>query len=68
MISILDFVESTKCNYHRLLKKLKRNSSYVFSATNIETAAKEIESNEEDGEPVYQNQKVQFYSMEKCFI
>ena len=36
IISILDFVESTKCNYQRLLKKLKRNPSYVFSATNVE--------------------------------
>ena len=28
----------------------------------------EIESNDEDGEPMYQNQKVQFYSRGKCFI
>lgn len=37
IISILDFVKNTKYNYQRLLKKLKRNPSYVFSATNTET-------------------------------
>ena len=36
IISILDFVESTKYKDQRLLKKLKRNLSHVFSATNIE--------------------------------
>ena len=36
IITILDFVESTKYNYQRLLRKLKRNLSYVFLTTNIE--------------------------------
>ena len=39
-----------------------------FQLPTLKLAVEEIESNEEDGEPVYQNQKVQFYSMEKRFI
>ena len=68
IIRILDSVENTKHNYERLLKKLQKNPAYVFQLPTVKLVTEEIESNDEDGEPMYQNQKVQFYSREKCFI
>ena len=68
IIHILDSVENTKHNYERLLKKLQMNPAYVFQLPKVKLVTEEIESNDEDGEPMYQNQKVQFYSREKCFI
>ena len=55
-------------NYERLLKKLRKNPAYVFQLPTVKLVTEEIESNDEDGEPMYQNQKVQFYSREKRFI
>ena len=68
IIRILDSVENTKHNYERLLKKLQKNPAYVFQLPTVKLVTEEIESNDEDGEPMYQNQKVQFYSREKRFI
>ena len=68
IIRILDSVENTKHNYERLLKKLRKNPAYVFQLPTVKLVTEEIESNDEDGEPMYQNQKVQFYSREKRFI
>ena len=65
---ILDSVENTEHNYKRLLKKLRKNLAYVFQLPAIKLVTEEIESNNQDGEPMYQNQKVQFYSREKRFI
>ena len=55
-------------NYKYLLKKLRKNPAYVFQLPTVKLVTKEIESKDKDGEPMYQNQKVQFYSREKCFI
>ena len=65
---ILDSVENTEHNYKRLLKKLRKNLAYVFQLPAIKLVTEEIESNNQDGEPMYQNQKVQFYSREKSFM
>ena len=40
----------------------------VFQLPTVKRVIEKIESNDEDGEPMYQNQKVQFYSREKRFI
>ena len=40
----------------------------VSQLPTVKLVTEEIESNDEDGEPMYQNQKVQFYSREKRFI
>ena len=68
IIHILDSVENTKHNYKCLLKKLQKNLAYVFQLPTVKLVTEEIESNDEDGEPMYQNQKAQFYSKEKRFI
>ena len=68
IIRILDSVENPKHNYERLLKKLRKNPAYVFQLPTVKLVTEEIESNDEDGEPMYQNQKAQFYSKEKHFI
>ena len=68
IIRILDSVENAKHNYEHLLKKLRKNPAYVFQLSTVKLVTEEMESNDEDGEPMYQNQKVQFYSREKRFI
>ena len=68
IIRILDSVENTKHNYKRLPNKLRKNLAYVFQLPTVKRVIEKIESNDEDGEPMYQNQKVQFYSREKRFI
>ena len=59
---MLDSVENTKHNYECLLKKLRKNPAYVFQLPTFKLVTEEIESNDDDGEPMYQNQKVQFCS------
>ena len=59
---MLDSVENTKHNYEHLLKKLQKNPAYVFQLPTFKLVTEEIESNDDDGELMYQNQKVQFYS------
>ena len=68
IICILDSIENTKHNYERLLKKLLKDPAYVFQLPAVKLVTEEIESNDEDGDPMYQNQKVEFYSREKRFI
>ena len=68
IIHISDSVENTKHNYKRLLKKLQKNLAYVFQLPTDKLVTEETESNDEDGEPMYQNQKVQFHYREKSFI
>ena len=68
IIRILASVENTKHNHERLLQKLWKNLAYVFQLPTVKFVTEEIESNDEDGETMSQNQKVQFYSREKYFI
>ena len=68
IITIIDHVEETKHNYERLLKKLRRNPAFVFELPTLKLVIEAIESNEEDGEPLYQNQKVHYYAREKRFL
>ena len=58
IICILDLVENIKHNYEPLLKKLRKNPAYAFQLPTVKLTTEEIESNDEDGEPMYQNQKV----------
>ena len=58
IIRILDSVENTKHNYECLLRKLRKNLAYIFQLPTVKLVTEEIESNNEDGEPMYQNQKV----------
>ena len=50
-----------------ILKKKKKNPAYAFQLPTDKLVTEEIESNDEDGEPMYQNQKVQFHYREKSF-
>ena len=67
IIDIVECVETTKWKYKRLLKKLEGNENYVFELPTLKSVITEIEGNE-DGEPLFQNQKVHYYSREKQYI
>ena len=40
----------------------------MFQLPTVKLVTEEIKSDDEDGEPMYQNQKIQFYSREKRLI
>ena len=40
----------------------------IFQVPTVKLVTEKIESDDKDDKAVYQNQKVQFYSREKCFI
>ena len=67
---MVEAVESCKRNYEQLLRKLMKDQNYAF--TNLPTlkaVIQEIEANaEEDGEPVFQGQKLEYYLREKQYI
>ena len=67
IISIVENVESTKQSYEKLNKKFKGNPEPIF--TNLPTLiiTTEIEGND-DGEPVYQDQKLKYYTREKLYL
>ena len=67
IISMVDNVESTKNSYEKLQRKFKSDVDRVLSLPTLKSRIKEIESNE-DGEPVYQGQKVKYYSREIQFL
>ena len=67
IISIVDNVESTKNSYEKLLRKFESNADKVLSLPKLKSVIKEIESNE-DGEVVYQGQKLKYYSREIQFL
>ena len=67
-IAIVENVESTKQGYEKLLKKFKGNPEAIF--TNLLTLSAiitEIEGNK-DGEPMYQEQKLKYYTQEKLYL
>ena len=68
IIGVLDLVESTKNNYERLFRKLSKNRNYVFQLPTLKSVIDAIESNDEDGEAMYQDQKVNYYIREKKYI
>ena len=54
IIKVLDAVETTKSNYERLLKKVKKNPKFIFELPNLKLVIDSIDaSSEEDGEPIY---------------
>ena len=60
-------MESTKNSYEKLLRKFESDADKVLSLLTSKSVIKEIESNE-DGEPVYQEQKLIYYSREIQFF
>ena len=67
IISMVDNVESTKNSYEKLQRKFKSDVDRVLSLPTLKSKIKEMESNE-DGEPVYQGQKLKYYSREIQFL
>ena len=49
------------------MKKFRKNPAYVFELPTLKSVVEAIKSNEEDGEPLYQNQKVHYYAREKLY-
>ena len=69
IIKVLDAVETTKSNYERLLKKVKKNPKFIFELLNLKLVIDSIDaSSEKDGEPIYQGQKLKWYTREKRYI
>ena len=60
-------VETTKSNYERLLKRFERNPSCVYELPTLKLVTDLIESNEDDGDALYQDQKVNYYLREKKY-
>ena len=60
IIHILDSVENAKHNCKCLLNKLLKNPAYVIQLPTVKLVTEEIESNDEDGEPMYQTRKYSF--------
>ena len=67
IISMVDNVESTKNSYEKLQRNFKSDVDRVLSLPTLKSKIKEMESNE-DGEPVYQGQKLKYYSKEIQFL
>lgn len=63
IIEIVDSSESTKEEYGQLLKKLKKNNKLIFGLLTFESVTDTIKSNEKEGQPLYQNQKVTIVCM-----
>ena len=74
VIKMLDAVETTKYNYERLLKKVKKDPAYIFQLPNLKLVvyaaaeSQEDENGENPGAAMYQNQKILYYSREKRFL
>ena len=60
IIDILNLVEPTKNNYRCLFRKLNKNHDLVFQLPTLKLAIDVIESNDEDGDALYQDQKVNY--------
>ena len=61
-IAIVENVELTKQGYEKLLKKFKGNPETIFTdLPTLSTIITEIEGNE-DGEPIYPDQKLKYYT------
>ena len=67
---MVEAVESCKRNYERLLRKLSKDQNYALTnLLTLKAVILEIEANaEEDGEPVFQGQKLKYYLREKQYI
>ena len=74
IIRMLDAVETTKCNYERLLKRVTKNPAYIFELPTLKlvvdaaTESLEDEDGENSGAAMYQKQKIFYYSREKRFL
>lgn len=67
VIKMLNSVETTKFNYQRLLAKVKKNPAFIFELPNLKLVIDSISANE-DEEPLYQGQKLMYYSREKRYL
>ena len=68
IIAIVENIESTKQGYEKLLKKFKGNPEAIFThLPTLSVIITEIEGNK-DGEPMYQEQKLKYYTREKLYL
>ena len=68
IVSIAENVESTKQGYEKLLKKFQGNTEVIFiDLSKLSAIFIEVEGNE-DGEPIYQDQKLKYYTQEKLYL
>ena len=68
IIAIVENIESTKQGYEKLLKKFKGNpKATVTNLPTLSAIITEIEGNE-DEEPIYQDQKLKYYTQVKLYL
>ena len=68
IVNVVDCVQSTSNNYRKLLGKLKKSPGNVFNLLpTLKNVVNTIESNE-DGDAIFQGQKMKYYIREKTFI
>ena len=69
IIETVQSVGRTKKDYKKLLKKFEENQDLVFELPTLKAVIAEIEGNGEvDGEPLYQGQRIKYYTRAKRFI
>ena len=57
IIEIGDAVEKTRRDYKKNLKKFQRDQNSVFELPLLKAVITEVEGNDEEGDPIYQDQK-----------
>ena len=68
IISIVENVKLIKRGYEKLLKKFRGNPEAIFTdLLTLSAIITEIEGNE-GGEPIYQDQKLKYYTREKLYL
>ena len=69
VITMLEAVETTKSNYQRLLAKVKKDPTFIYQLPNLKLVIGSVtETEEEEGEPLYQGHKLMYYSREKRYL
>ena len=67
IIDILNLVESTKNNYGCLFRKLSKNHDLVFQLPTLKLVIDATESSDEDGDALYQDQKVNYLCQKNTY-
>ena len=68
IITIVENVELTKQGYEKLIKKFKGNPNVTFTdLPTLSAIITEVEENQ-DGELIYQDQKLKYYTQEKLYL
>ena len=68
IIEIGDAIEKTQRDYKKILRKFQRDKNSVFELPLPKAVVTEVEGNDEEGDPIYQDQKLHSYLRGKQYI